>query len=327
MKKIIDIVKKLFLFLPSVIKYRRESKRLSKIDYFDFEGLLKGEYITPPFFNAVCLYGNYKAIENLSHRKFHFISDYVEHGISYSDELNSVPSLGYIDRFCIKNIYTYSEERVHVIENYLHTKNKKKNVMAVGPYVLGADNFHSEKKRQELKNKYGKILLVFPAHSLEVLKCNYDIQQLMDEVDRRSEFFDTVFICLHWLDMKDEDKRKEYSERGHVLVFNGKPSDPSFLSRQRDLIELSDLVMTNALGSYIGYSVCLNKPVYFYNQEITLTGNTSLRTEKDNITIEKFKKTFSEFSFAITKEQLDLVYPTWGRWECDGELRINNTPL
>lgn len=315
MKKIIDIVKKLFLFLPSVVKYRRESKRLSKVDYFDYEELLKGEYVTPYFFNAVHAYGNYKAIENLIHRKFSFVFDYLEHGISYSDDIVSVSSLGYADRFCVKNVYTYSEERVRVIERYLQTKNITKNVKEVGPYILGADNFHSEKKRQKFKNKYGKILLVFPAHSMETLKSNYDIQQLMDEVDRRSDSFDTVFVCLHWLDLKDEEKKRQYARRGHILVSNGKPSDPYFLSRQRDLIELSDMVMTNALGSYIGYSVCLNKPVYFYNQIITLTGDTSLRAEKDNITIERFKKVFGEFSFAITQEQLDLVYPIWGRWD------------
>ena len=314
MEKVIDIIKKLIYFIPSVIQYKREAKRLSKVDYFNYNELLKGDYVTPYFFNAVCAYGNYKAIENLIHRKFSFVFDYLEHGISYSTETYTVPALGYADRFCVKNIYTYSKERAKAIEHYLLTKNKKKKVIAVGPYILGANNFYSEEKRQELKKKYGKILLVFPAHSMETLKSNYDIQQLLEEIDRHAKSFDTVFICLHWLDINDKEKRKQYTNGSYTLVCNGKPSDPYFLSRQRDLIELSDMVMTNALGSYIGYSVCLNKPVYFYNQKITLIGNTS-RTEKDNETINKFREIFGEYSYKITKEQISMVEKIWGKWD------------
>ena len=315
MKKILDIAKKFILFLPSVIKYRREAKRLSQVDYFDYNELLKGKYVTPKFFNAFFLYGNFRAIPKLSHHKVNFVVDYIEHGISYSDELDSVPALGYADRFCVKNIYTFSEERAKVIEQYLHTKNLKKNIVAVGPYILGADHFYSEEKRKELKKKYGRILLVYPAHSIDVLKANYDVQQLLDEVESRSEYFDTVFVCLHWLDILDEDRRRQYTDRGCIIVSNGLGSDPCFISRQKDLISLSDMVMTNSLGTHIGYAVSLNKPVYVYNQKITMTGDTSLRSDTANNTIDVFKKSFGNFSFDITEEQLDLVHKIWGRWE------------
>ena len=313
--KILDVVKKVVLFIPSIIKYQRESKRLSKVDFFDYEELLKGEYVTPMFFNSVFIYGNYKAIENLTHRKFNFIFDYLEHGINYSDKTISVHWMGYADRFCIKNIFVFSEERAKFVKYYIQTKNLKRNIIAVGPYILGAEPFYTEEKRTELKNKYGKILLVYPAHSIDIVTANYDIQQLLAEIDRHKDSFDSVFICLHWLDMNNESRRKQYEESGHILVCNGKPSDPMFLSRQRDLMELSDMVMTNALGTHVGYAVCLNRPVYFFNQEITLKGDTTLQTEK-TISIEnQFKKAFGKFSFTITQEQLDLVYPIWGRWD------------
>lgn len=314
-KKIIELAKNTLLFLPSVIKYRREAKRLRHVDYFDYNELLKGEFVMPYFFHSVCFYGNYRAIENLSHRKFNFVKDYLEHGISYTDELASVRALGYANRFCVKNIYTFSEDRAKVIEQYLQTVKLKKNVIAVGPYILGANHFYPDTKRQELKKKYGRILLVYPAHSIAILKANYDIQQLLDEVERRSKHFDTVFVNLHYFDILNEERRKQYTDRGCIIVSNGLGSDPYFISRQKDLISLSDMVMTNALGTHIGYAVCLNKPVYFYNQKISLSGNTSLRTEKANNTIEQFKKSFGEFSFTITQEQLDMVHKIWGKWE------------
>ena len=124
----LEFIKKTFRFIPSIIKYRHESKRLSKVDFFNHEELLKGEYITPMFFNAAFAYGNYKAIENLTHRRFNFISDYLEHGINYSDKTESVHWMGYADRFCIKNIFVFSEERAKFVEHYLQTKNLKRNI-------------------------------------------------------------------------------------------------------------------------------------------------------------------------------------------------------
>lgn len=314
-----NIIKKAFQFFPSLIRWKKEAKRLSKVDYFDYENLLNGGYETPRFVNASIAYGNYKAIARLTGKKFNFVTNYVEHGISGSDELETVPALGYADRFCVKNVYTFSNRRKKVIAQYLQTKNMKKNIVPVGPYIMGADNFHTVEDLKRIKERYGKILLVYPSHSLDIIKSVYDIQALLDEVDRCAKSFDSVFVCLHWRDIMDESRRPQYTSRGYVIVNNGLGSDPYFLSRQKDLMTLADMLFTNGYGTHIGYAIALNTPVYYYKQEKKVvnvqSGEVLYTNANESPMVQSVTEAFSEFSFEITPRQLEIVKDIWGEWQ------------
>lgn len=315
--QVFNIIKKSFYFIPSIIKYRRETRRLSNVDYFDYEELLRGEYVTPMFFNAVCAYGNYKAVENLIHRKFHFLSDYIEHGVCFYDTPESTMLMGYATRTGIKNIYTYSQHRKGFIDKYLKSKGLVRNVQAIGPYILGTDNFHTKEVLKSIKEQYGRILLVFPSHSMDTLLAQYDIANLIEEINNRKKDFDNVFVCLHWRDIQNKERLAKYKNSGFTIVSNGLGSDPHFLSRQKDIIMLSDMVMTNGLGTHIGYAVCLQKPVYFFEQtKYNTDGNGNLL--ESNVTINKteqlFINAFQHYSFEITPEQVELVRKFWGTW-------------
>ena len=311
------ILKKIFQFIPSIFKYHHEVQRLSKVDYFDHDELLKGEYVTPMFFNAVSLYGNYKAITNLTHHKFNFLLDYLEHGVCFYDTPESTRLMGYADRIGIKNIYTYSNHRKKFIEKYLQSNKLHKNVIAVGPYIKGASNFHTKENLEKIKLQYGKILLVYPCHSIDNVIAQYDISLLINEIDKRASDFDNVFVCLYWKDLMDKDKTQQYINKGYTIVCNGLGSDPHFLSRQKDLLMLADMVITNGLGTHIGYAVCLQKPVYFFKQSKHHT-NAQGQLLNSNKNIEETEKLFIEafqdYSFSITPKQIELVEKYWGTW-------------
>lgn len=313
-----QIIKKTILFIPSIIKYRREARRLSTVDFFDYEELLKGGNMPLMFVNCVCAYGNHKAIEKLIHRRFNFLRDYLEHGVCFYDTPESTMLMGYATRPGIKNIYTYSNHRKGFIEQYLQSKGIVKQIHPIGPYILGAENFHSRVDLEKIKKQYGKILLVYPCHSLDTIVANYDIDSLIEEIHSRKQDFDSVFVCLHWKDIKNEERLLKYKNSGCTVVCNGVGSDPNFLSRQKDIMMLSDMVMTNGLGTHIGYAVCLQKPVYFFQQNKYHTdqnGNLLEANKNVDATEQLFMNAFQHYSFDITPEQIELVEKFWGNWE------------
>lgn len=310
-----EILSKAFQFIPSLVKYHRENRRLCSVDFFHYAELIKGGFVLPPFFNSVLLYGNNNAIEGITLRKFSLLRDYVEHGVCFYDTPESTMLMGYADRPGIQNIYTFGNHRKSLIEEYLQSRGLKKNVIAVGPYIIGASNFHSEQELQSIKQKYGKILLVYPSHSINAIQAEYDEQSLIAEIGSHAKDFDSVFVCLYWKDILNEGRLQKYLDSGYAVVCNGLGSDPYFLSRQKDLLTLSDMVMTNGLGTHIGYAVSLGKPVYFFRQDKHISdekGNAISGNKNVEQTERLFMEEFACYSFEITSEQLRLVEKYWG---------------
>ena len=308
--------KNIYDFLTSTIKYLYYSCACKNVDFFDYAKLVRFDFSPPKFFNSVFLYGNYKAVAKAQNKHFNFLTDYLEHGVCFINTIESARLLGYVDRKFIKNIYTYGPIRQNLIQQYLQKHNLKRNVIEVGPYILGAKHFYKPDKLAALKNTYGKILLVYPQHSIETRVVHYELDDIIREIHTRKDNFDSVFICLYWKDIIIHPEYvQRYLSEGFIVVSNGHRSDPQFLSRQKDLIHLSDMVMTNGLGTHIGYSICMNKPVYFYKQALQLEhlSATTNNTENELQQIESvFHTAFSEFSFKISEKQKQLVKQYWG---------------
>ena len=302
-------------FIVSFFKYKYYSSKCKEVDFFDYRNLVKYDYEPPKYFKSVSYYGNYKAIANLRNKKFNFVTEYLEHGVCFIDTVESARLLGYVNRGCVKTIYTYGKIREKLIKEYLDFHHLKKNIITVGPYILGAENYYSSDKLHALKKRYGRILLVYPQHSIENSYVNYEITDFVRTINSHRQDFDHVFVCLYWKDiMAYPEYVERYKDEGYVIVSNGHRSDPLFLSRQKDLIMLSDMMITNGLGTHIGYSVCLNKPVVYYIQSIKMKDEKSQIIEENSIAhVEQvFSAAFNTYSFEITEEQKSLVKLYWG---------------
>lgn len=302
-------------FIGSLLKYLYYSKKCKNKDFFEYRDLVKYDFTPPKYFHSVCLYGNHKAVANLRNKKFNYISEYLEHGVCFINTPESARLLGYVKRGTVKTVYTYGPFRQKLIEEYLRQRDIKKNIVTVGPYILGAKNFHSQEELSKLKKQYGKILLVYPQHSIENVNIHYGISDLIQKINKHKQDFDNVFVCIYW---KDIVSHPEYVERylsaGFVVVCNGHRSDPQFLSRQKDLIMLSDMMITNGLGTHVGYSICLNKPVVYCSQNIQIKDEESQIVEDNDIkeAEHSFASTFSTYSFTITENQKEFVKYYWG---------------
>jgi len=318
MKKILFACKAFFELIYSFVVYKHYCRKYKHTDYFEYKKLANPKFIEPRGFNSVCHYGTYKAVEKLTGRRFNFITDYLEHGSNFRAEPELMKNLGYYNRPSIRRIYAMSEFSVSVYNECIKRENLKSKAISVGPYIKGADFFYSKTKLDEIKHKYGRILLVFPHHSTDVIQAEYNMDDFITAINHyKKEYrFDSVFVCLYWADIL-RGKDEKYLQNGFVVVTSGHRSDPRFLSRQKDLIYLSSHTMSNFAGGYVGYSICMGKPHFLYKQqtECLIDGVEQEKSPSWEKAKLKFYEVFGTFSSEITPEQYELTEKYWGKWE------------
>ena len=319
MKKKISKLLIPFKFLYTFCIYKYCSCKYRKVDYFEYKKLAESKFVvTYPFFST-SIYGNYKAIAQLKGKPFNFATEYLEHGLEYSSDLQRVEYLGYPNRAFIKRIYTFGDKRKQVVEKYLESKGLKRDVIAIGPYIKGAAFFKSQDELLKLREKYGKILLAFPQHySVEYANAKSIAEdEFTKEIERISADFDKVFICIYFSDI-NEKLVQQYEAKGFQVVTAGNRIDPSFLSRLKDLIFLSSCAISDGTGTQIGYSVCMDRPHYFYKRKNASQWVAGKVIKKDDAFYEAERKMalqFGEYPSQITAEQIELVQEYWGKWK------------
>ncbi len=202
-------------------------------------------------------------------------------------------------------IVTMSNFRKDVISNKVNAP-----VYSIGPYIAYAESFLSKNKFKDYKNKLGKCLTVFPTHSTHWVDVSYDTEAFCKKIKeiKNAYNFDSVRICLYWKDIIN-GFNKIYQDNGFKCVSAGHIYDKNFLPRLKSIIELSDVTMSNAYGTHVAYSFCLNKPHFLFKQEY----NHKIQKYEDQVKeIKKsaiqenkilFENLFCTYNEEITKEQ------------------------
>lgn len=245
-------------------------------------------------YGAATVLKKYAGISN--EVRFNFV---MEHG-SYM-----IKNYAYV-RDIIHNapIVTFGEARKKMLEQEWN-----KTAYAVGPYIAYAEDYYSKEKFGEIKSKYGRVLLVFPSHSTDMAVAEYSFKDLVSEIDRvkREKGFDTIMICLHWMDIAREVE-KEYIKAGYQVVCAGRGEDELFLSRLKAIINLSDGVMMNDVGTSLAYALYLRKPCYIYKQDVAY-GKVVYAMSDEYF---RLLKAFENDDFQLTDEQLELCDYIYG---------------
>ena len=254
-------------------------------------------------------YGIGKMLEDAAHYRGN-LPGFIEHGLHLGGE-NPVTA-----NSVLPFVVTLGPKRRRVIRRTVSDK----PILTVGPYIHYAPSLLDEGSFAEIKNKIGKMLLVFPAHGVEGVDVEYDSAGFIDEVRSfvRHQSIDTVFVCLYFKDLPLF--RSVYEKAGYYVVCSGHRSDPSFLSRQRSFIELSDYTMSNSVGTHIGYCCSLQKPHIVVDQHAEYRCE-SLRDEKAipnhktrefELDTGKIKDAFSDLSLYGSIGQQEILTDYWG---------------
>lgn len=294
----------------SIHGYDEEMERRKGVSLFDYNELIKP--VNKPWMDFVPdnnKYGmNYVLKDYMGIPVNHSIDGIIEHGLYLGDYVDKDEYL-----LNVKDVITFGDTRIH----HLKEKGVDKRIVPIGPYIHYAKRLLDDQDFNELKQRLGKVLLVFPSHSMAGGEWSeFNMKELCEEIKRIGQIFDTVLISLYYADM---GRAEVYEQYGFKVVTSGHENDANFVPRQRTLIELADYTMSNSVGTQIGYCVYLNKPHYVYKQKVNQVKGFSSKMEDEQRTenvlqaeIQEIESVFSNNTDHITQEQREMVDKYWG---------------
>ncbi len=258
--------------------YRKEVEKRRNLDIFDYRGIAK---FLPKYYTEICTdnncFGIGFSLRNYAGYKKSYVNGWIEHGYFYADTVSDLASISFT-----KNIVTFGNHRESINKKLL----PQKRCIKIGPYVHYADDYINDSEFVKLKKKLGKVLLVFPVHSGIGEKVQYEKAELFKLVGSVAKNFDTVLFSLFWSDITEEYVN-EIEKRGYKIVSSGHRYDLYFLCRQKTIIKLADVTMSNGLGTNLVYCTYMNKPHWLINQEtktesLNKTGDKHLAFQEKN---------------------------------------------
>ena len=108
---------------------------------------------------------------------------------------------------------------------------------------------------------------MFFSHSGTGESVSFDLDALIEKINSIKKNFKTVVISLFWSDINPEIGKRLLGE-GYKIFSSGHRYDYYFLSRQKTMIKLADMTMSNSTGTHLAYCSYLNKPHWIVRQEI-----------------------------------------------------------
>lgn len=332
MKKLKEIIKNNYilswlLFKALRYKYKgwnrmcEERKNMDLFNYMEFAKDLPLGLSHPIIDNnlyglheVLCEYGQMKTV---SHKIF------FEHGVVFGSLVQKHALTSFANK-----ILTFSEYR----EQYVNKYDKK--VIKIGPYIHYADYIVSDAKFAEMRHKLGRVLLVFPSHSIKSLKKEYDLDSFLAKIKECAKGFDNVIVCLYWKDIQ-LGRARIYEDAGFLVMTAGHFHDKYFLHRLKTIIGLSDMTMSNDIGTHLGYCIYLGKPHYIFGQDVKLEAlNAKMNTEISQRSEDDWKsyydvkddivQVFNVMENDISSTQYDMVAKIWGLNEILSREQIRN---
>lgn len=257
--------------------------------------------------------------DNISYGHSNAIKNYC----SYNKTINLIMEHGCF--LADQNINIYAESKIYpgiiTPSDYSYNrliKQTQKHIIRIGPYIHYADNLYTDYFLNHIKQLFGKTLLVFPAHSHSNFSCEFDVNNFIEYIDDLcvNKKIETVLICMYSTDIQ-LGRNKFYSKENFNIVSCGNSGgetrlyDFEYINKVKTLINLSDFVISNLIGSYIGYSIYLNKPVSIFDQDIYLNYNNNQYSPFSTL-IRELTELFISTNFDITKEQYIKCSYIWG---------------
>lgn len=289
--------------------FKSEVERRAKLDLFDYKEI--AQPLPKCYYELLTdnnCFGIGWCIRHYIGSGKDYLDAMVEHGYFFGVYVSELEKATYA-----KKIFTFGDVR----RNHIKAVIPEKEIYQIGPYIHYAPDYYDENKFSEVKKRLGRTLLVFFSHSGTGQSVNFDLDALIESINSVRGRFKTVVISLFWSDINPQIESRLLKE-GYLIFSSGHRYDYYFLSRQKTMIKLADVTMSNSPGTHIAYCTYLNKPHWLIRQEInynslnsTGIANTAIieQQSKDVVNLkekEELYKAFSQYLEDLTEEQKKL---------------------
>lgn len=295
--------------------YKKEVERRALLDIFDYKEIAQPlpKCYYEPLTDNNCFGIGWSFRQYVGSNKS-YINALAEHGYFFGPHIQEMEKITYT-----KKLITFGEIRRKHIETFI----KDKDIFPVGPYIHYAPDYYDEVKYAEAKKKLGRTLLVFFSHSGTGNSASFDIEALVEKINSIRADFQSVVISLFWSDINPMIEKKLHDE-GYIIFSSGHRYDYYFLSRQKTMIKLADVTMSNSVGTHVAYCSYLNRPHWIVKQEIKLKANDAkgevniaiaemMAKDKFNkMEKEELYRAFSEYTTSLTEEQKKICDKYFG---------------
>ena len=223
----------------------------------------------------------------------------IQHGVMFVETYNNDMGL---DRYACM---IPDENKRKVLRKYSYAR----PIFTIGPYIHYAKHYYNENIIKNMKDCLGKTLLIFPIHSTEYGEALYSEEALIKFVLSISKEFNSIYACVHWRDI-NSDLAHLLQKNNIKVVSAGWRYDRQFLNRLKTIIELSDVVIGNDIGTNIGYCLYMNKPYFIYDSNVKVVEKGLEESDEYREEREKILKAFS-WERPDYKAQKDIYETYW----------------
>lgn len=286
-----------------------EINERKEADIFDYARIARP---LPKYFQEIITENNNFGvgfqIRRYANSKAKYLDVLIEHGYFLGSYISFQERYTYAS-----HIFTFGEVRKRHLLNILDKK-----VTMIGPYIHYADDYLRPEVFQKLKAQLGRTMLVFLAHASSGCKVTYEVDSLVNELEKIRDKFDSIVVSLFWSAVSDQALVNSLLAKNYKIFSAGHRYDPYFLCRLKSMIQLSDHTMSNSFGTHVAYCLYMKKPHWIYEQEIQgISLNTKgeqnmlIGEEITKDPIADFEKceivnAFSEFSETLTEKQIEI---------------------
>ena len=174
---------------------------------------------------------------------------YCEHGLYFGNYFPEKLKNGWI-----KNVVTFSEFRGEII------RSNKKNPILIGPYIHYVEPINEH----YFDDDYFLVMITHSAKGVN-LKENYNLENYISSLENKFGVKSLLLIHPNDLSIVD-DYNLNYTTCGFM-------EDRYFLNRLKRLILDSKFVVTDFIGTHIGYITLLNKKIFSIKRTFISSGS------------------------------------------------------
>lgn len=295
--------------------FKKEVERRAKLDILDYKEI--AQPLPKCYYELLTDNNNFGIGWSIRHymgSTKSYINALVEHGYFFGTYVQESEKNTFSNK-----LLTFGDVRKKHIEEVI----KNKEVIPIGPYVHYAPDYYDENRFEQVKNELGRTLLVFFSHSGTGEKVSFDLDVLIEKINSIRSRFKTVVISLFWSDINPVIEKRLHDE-GYLIFSSGHRYDYYFLSRQKTMIKLADVTMSNSVSTHLAYCSYFKKPHWLVSQKIetkalnakgVINAAIADKISKDDVSKregDEFRKVFSEYSEVLSCDQRALCDKYFG---------------